>query len=64
MKYLKFKEVSIGQKFIFSSEFEFPFSGMKRGTCIKLSSRKYQFIEDKMNCRVGSVNTTVIPVKD
>jgi hypothetical protein len=56
----RFGKLSIGQHFRFASEMDFPFSGMKRGECIKLSTRRYRYVEDGLESRVGSVNVQVM----
>ena len=38
---MKFKDLSLGEKFEFTSVDEFPFSGMERGPWIKKSARLY-----------------------
>ena len=60
--YIKFKDLKIGNHFIFSSEIVFPFSGMKTGVCVKLSPRKYQYVDDGMMCRVGSITAEVFKI--
>ena len=62
-KYVPFREIEIGNHFYFSSEFEYPFSGMKKGICQKISHRKYKYISDGMVCEVGKISTEVLPVQ-
>jgi len=55
-----FKALAVGQKFRFGSEVEY--LGMKRGLCEKLSARKYKYVEDGMECEVGSIHAVVLKV--
>jgi len=62
---MKFRDLKVGDVFRFSSEFKWPYSGMKKGPWKKLSARKYVHMEDKLpdggdfECRVGSINVEV-----
>jgi len=62
---MKFKDLSIGDKFRFDSEIHFPFSGMKRGVCRKLSPRKYEYVDepDFPTCKVGSIHVGVLTLE-
>jgi len=60
VKFVPFKELSIGETFRMSSEWDFMFSGMKTGLCRKVSARKYRYVDDGMECRIGSINTDVV----
>jgi len=68
---LTFSQLEIGDTFRFSSEFEFPFSRMKKGLCKKITKSKYIYPNDNTieyttglqtvyQYRVGTVKTTVI----
>jgi hypothetical protein len=62
---MKFKELAIGQEFRFSSERDFPYSGMATGPWVKISARGYRHVPDNgYSYKVGSVNTEVIPPVD
>jgi hypothetical protein len=64
-KKLTFHDLAIGDTFRFTSEFEFPFFGMKKGLAKKISRGKYVYLEDTgiwegLKIQVGTVKTTVI----
>lgn len=64
-KKLTFHDLSIGDTFRFTTEFEFPFSGIKKGLAKKISKGKYIYPEDTgisegLKYQVGTVKTTVI----
>lgn len=64
-KKLTFHDLAIGDTFRFTSEFDFPFSGMKKGLAKKISRRKYIYPDDigiyeGLKYQVGTVKTTVI----
>jgi len=54
----------VGQAFRFTTEWDFPYSGMKTGVAIKTSGGGYRYVSDGMECRVGSRNTLVVPEKE
>jgi len=55
---MKFKDLSIGARFIFTGEKEW--LSMAKGPWIKLSARKYRHVEDPdTEHRVGSISAEV-----
>lgn len=58
---IPFYRLPVGQTFRHDSEWTFPFSGMKQGLAVKTSATGYRYIEDGMECKVGSRNTPVVP---
>lgn len=65
MKIKKFKDLRIGEKFVFESEISLPFSGLAKGPWIKTSARKYRHADPLSRNhgyehRVGSVAAEVI----
>jgi len=50
-------------KFLFTAEKEFPYSGIARGPWIKISARKYKHADSGMTCLVGSINAKVMLVE-
>lgn len=64
MKFDKFKDLAIGETFRFDSEYTMPYSGMKKGLARKVSKRKYVYVDDGMECEVGSINTGVLRTKE
>ena len=56
---MRFKDLKIGQKFRFESEWEFPYSGIKTGPWEKTSTRTYVHLDDGMKCQIGSINCEV-----
>ena len=57
---MKFKELKIGDLFVFKSEVLICFSGMMKGPWEKISDRKYKHIGNGMEYIVGSINVEVI----
>lgn len=58
---MKFKELTIGERFIFESEISRSNSGMMLGPWIKVSNRKYHLADDiDFECEVGTTNVEVI----
>jgi hypothetical protein len=55
---MKFKELAIGDKFEFDRS-QWWSSSLASGPWVKLSARTYERIDDKMQCRVGSINVGV-----
>ena len=60
---MKFKDLTIGTVFEFASMKEWYSLGRKRGPWRKTSVRKYEHTEDGMKCKVGTINTEVIPIR-
>jgi hypothetical protein len=54
-----FKSLPIGSTFRFSSEREFPYSGMMRGPWVKTSQRGYTHKDSGGKYKVGTVSTKV-----
>jgi hypothetical protein len=59
-----FKSLAVGESFRFESDFSMHHSGMKTGVCRKLSARRYMYVEDGMQCKVGSISVEVIRVNE
>jgi hypothetical protein len=59
-----FAALTVGQRFRFSSEVDFPASGMKTGVCMKLSARRYKYEADGQENEVGSIKAVVLKVDD
>lgn len=58
---MTFSQLAIGDKFIFQSEVDYPFSGMAKGPWIKTSTNKYVDAEDPTSShRVGTTRVKVI----
>lgn len=64
---MKFRDLNIGDEFVFESEVWHPHWGLARGPWVKTSPRKYDRIINEehggyplVNVRVGSINTTVV----
>jgi hypothetical protein len=61
-KMRKFKEINIGEKFIFKDfveKYNQIFSGMFRGKFVKISPRKYKHTDRETNFKIRSINTFV-----
>lgn len=56
---LTFKNLEIGDSFIFTSEKEFPYSGIEKGPWRKMSARTYIHTRKDMRCTVGSIGAHV-----
>lgn len=54
-----FGMLAAGERFRFASERTMPHSGMKTGECVKVSARRYLYVDDGMLCAVGSVRVEV-----
>ena len=54
-----FRDLSMRDKFAFTAEDEFPYSGIAKGPWIKLSARKYKHADSGMVCQVGSIKAKV-----
>lgn len=54
-----FGSLNIGERFIFTGEIEFPYSGIAKGPWIKISPRKYRHESDDIEIRVGSTSAEV-----
>lgn len=59
-----FCKLAIGQAFRFTTEWDFPHSGMKTGVAVKTSGGGYRYLADGMECRVGSRNTLTMPEQE
>lgn len=57
---MKFKDLAIGEKFVFALEKNFPYSGAARGPWKKTGSRTYSHSEKGTAHRVGSINAKVM----
>jgi len=60
-----FDKINIGDTFRFASEWNFPFSGMKRGLAKKISKRKYIYpkdegIYDGLEYQVGTTKAEIV----
>jgi|APGre2960657373_1045057.scaffolds.fasta_scaffold194622_2 hypothetical protein len=61
---ISFSRLGVGQAFRFTTEWDFPYSGMKTGVAVKTSGGGYRYVSDGMECRVGSRNALVVPEKE
>lgn len=59
-KHKKFKQLAMGQKFIFASEINPNFSGISKGPWIKLSGKRYSHAVTGTQHTVGSINVNII----
>jgi hypothetical protein len=59
-----FKQLTVGTRFIFKSEVDFPWSGMARGPWVKVSARKYRHLHTNDEHGVGTIRVEVIPAND
>jgi len=62
MSWTWFRCVPIGGRFRHTSEIEWYGSGMKCGVCEKISARKYRYVDDGMECQIGSIDCVVVNV--
>lgn len=60
MKKTLFRDLKIGERFRFESEFSMHGSGMKTGIAVKTAPRTYRYEDGHMTCQVGSINAEVI----
>ena len=57
---MKFKELYIGEIFIFASETDPRFrTSLAKGPWVKVSPRKYEHIQGRGEMRIGAVNVEV-----
>jgi hypothetical protein len=59
---MQFRDLSIGQPFRFERELSGSLVGIKTGEAVKSGRKKYRFVKDGMECRVGSIRADVVPV--
>jgi hypothetical protein len=59
---MQFKDLTIGQPFVFEWELSRSLIGMKTGEAVKSGRKKYRYLKDGMECRVSSVTQEVVPV--
>ncbi len=56
----EFRDLKIGQQFVFVGEIQYPFSGIAKGPWFKRTARKYQHTSGGNEILVGTVAAKVI----
>jgi hypothetical protein len=59
---MQFKDLTVGQSFRFEWELSRSLVGIKSGEAVKTGRRKYRYMKEGQDHRIGSVHVEVLPV--
>lgn len=58
----KFRDLAVGDTFVFQGEIDFPRSGIAKGPWVKLTSTTYRHQDGNHSIRCGTVNAEVVRI--